>query len=410
MTNKGTKVIAFGCRLNSLEAEVIKQNVQHVGANMLIINSCCVTNEAERQLRQFIRKEKKNNPEAKIVLTGCASTTNTDTYKSMEEVDYIVPNISKLDESIWDNLDNLDAYVQDREYILPPIIENFEGKERAFVQIQNGCDQACTYCATRLARGTSISFPPEHIIKQINALKKYNEIVITGVNISSYDFEDLKLIDLVKQILKECDTPRIRFSSLDISDIDDEFINLMTSEDRIMPHFHFSLQSGDNDVLKKMARRHTREDVFEKITKIKAKRPESTFGADIITGFPTETEDMFNNSVDMVKRANICFLHVFPYSEKANTVAAKMIQVDTPIRKARAKQLRQVAKELMFDYLSTRAGDTTPALIEGGFVARADDYSRIVFEGEAEIGSIQKLKILEVNAQNILRGEICSES
>ncbi|MCV6599512.1 MAG: tRNA (N(6)-L-threonylcarbamoyladenosine(37)-C(2))-methylthiotransferase MtaB [Alphaproteobacteria bacterium] len=410
MKKGNLKVVSFGCRLNTLEGEIIKQHIKDIDFDLLVINSCGVTNEAERQLRQFIRKEKRLNPSFKVVLTGCASEINRDSYEKMPEVDYIIPAIAKLDENIWSNLDSLESYVEDMDYMLPPIIDNFTDKQRAYVQIQNGCDQACTYCATRLARGKAISFPPSYIVKQIDALKKYNEIVLTGVNISSYNYEGAKLKDLIEHVLDKCDVPRLRLSSLDIADIDDDFIQLIEKENRIMSHFHFSLQSGDNTILNKMARRHTKEEVLEKIEKIRAIRPDATFGADIITGFPTETEEMFENSVDVVRKGNIAFLHVFPYSEKQNTVAAKMKQIEKKVRKERAKRLRRVAHSLMFDYLKTRVGKTTDALIEGGFIARADDYSRIVFDGDAEVGSIQKIRILEVNINNVLRGELCSES
>jgi len=408
--NNNVRVVSFGCRLNTFEAEIIKKHVQKLGFPALIINSCGVTNEAERQLRQFIRREKKHNPEEKIILTGCASELKPEEYKKMPEVDYVIPSVAKFDEEVWYNLEILDSYVKDLDVILPPIIESFENRERAFVQIQNGCDQMCTYCATRLARGKSISFPKEHIIEQINAMSKnHKEIVLTGVNISSYNFEGKRLKHLISDILKETKVERLRLSSLDVADIDEEFIALF-KEDRIMPHIHFSIQSGDNTVLKRMLRRHTKESALEVIEKIRKVRPEATFGADIIAGFPGETEEMFENSMDFVRKGRVAFLHAFPYSEKENTAAARMKeQVEVPIRKARAKELRDLSHKVMKEYLESRIGKTTNALIEGGFIARADDYSKIVFDGDAKIGSVQKLKILDLNRNNILLGELCSK-
>lgn len=342
------EVVTFGCRINSFESEVLKEKFKD-SDNLIIVNTCAVTGEAERQCRQAVRKLRKENPDAKIVVTGCAAQVNPQKFAEMPEVDLIVGNKEKAEIEKYLNSEinektivgDIFSYDDYDKYL----ITGFEGRQRAFVQIQQGCNHRCTYCIVPFARGNNRSVPEEDIIRQIKTLlaNGFKEICLTGVDACSYQ---PSFSGLVKHILEQIpELPSLQFGSLDPAAIDDEFIALVGQYKNIYPHFHLSVQSGDNLILKRMRRRHTREDVINLCSKIRALRPEATFGADFICGFPTETEEAFNNTCKLVDEAGIDKLHVFPYSERKGTPAALMPQVDMEERRRRAKVLRSLRED-----------------------------------------------------------------
>lgn len=342
------EVVTFGCRINSFESEVLKEKFKD-SDNLIIVNTCAVTGEAERQCRQAVRKLRKEHPDAKIVVTGCAAQVNPQKFAEMPEVDLIVGNKEKAEIEKYLNSEinektivgDIFSYDDYDKYL----ITGFEGRQRAFVQIQQGCNHRCTYCIVPFARGNNRSVPEEDIIRQIKTLlaNGFKEICLTGVDACSYQ---PSFSGLVKHILEQIpELPSLQFGSLDPAAIDDEFIALVGQYKNIYPHFHLSVQSGDNLILKRMRRRHTRKDVINLCNKIRALRPEATFGADFICGFPTETEEAFNNTYKLVDEAGIDKLHVFPYSERKGTPAALMPQVDMEERRRRAKILRSLRED-----------------------------------------------------------------
>lgn len=337
------KVITLGCRMNAYESEILKEKLaEH--KDLIIINTCAVTAEAERQCRQTIRKLKRENPQARIVVTGCAVQISPQKFADMPEVNLVLGNKEKAEiikyisapiteKTIVGDIFDYDNY----DHFL---ITGFEGRQRAFVQVQQGCNHRCTYCIVPYARGANRSVPAAEVIKQIKELmaQGFKEICLTGVDVCSYE---PSFSGLVKQILQEIpDLPALQFGSLDPAAIDDEFIELVKNHTNITPHFHFSIQSGDNLVLKRMRRRHSREDVINLCAKLRNARAGSTFGADFICGFPTETDEQFQNTVKLVREAGINKLHVFPYSERPGTPAALMPQIPVEVRKERARLLR----------------------------------------------------------------------
>lgn len=342
------EVVTFGCRINSFEAEVLKEKFKNTD-NLIIVNTCAVTGEAERQCRQAVRKLRKENPEAKIIVTGCAAQINAAKFADMEEVDLVLGNKEKaelekyLDGDVTEKsiVGDIFSYDDYDHYV----ITGFEGRQRAFVQIQQGCDHRCTYCIIPFARGNNRSVPEAEIMGQIKILlaQGFKEICLTGVDACSYK---PSFSVLVKHILEQFpDLPSLQFGSLDPAAVDDDFVKLAGKYKNIYPHFHLSVQSGDNLVLKRMGRRHSREDVIELCAKIRAVCPEATFGADFICGFPTETSEAFENTCKLVQEAGIGKLHVFPYSERPGTPAARMPQIDMEERRRRAKILRELSKE-----------------------------------------------------------------
>ena len=340
------KVVSFGCRINSYEGEIFKEKLKNYD-NLIVVNTCAVTLEAERQCRQTIRKLKKENPNSKIIVTGCAAQVSTKRFSDMPEVDLVLGNkekteiekylISKEKTIVGDifSFSGYDAYM----------ITSFEGRERAFVEIQQGCDHRCTYCIIPYARGANRSVSEDKIIEQIKVLlsQGYKEICLTGIDACSYK---PSFSGLVLNILKTFpQLPSLQFGSLDPAAIDDDFIDIIKKYKNIHPHFHFSIQSGDNLILKRMGRRHSREDVINLCKKIRDVRPKATFGADFICGFPTETDENFQNTLNLVEEAGLNKLHVFPYSERPGTPASRMPQVPVNIRRKRAEELRNLRKE-----------------------------------------------------------------
>ena len=338
------EVVTLGCRINSYEAEVFKEKFKNID-NLIIVNTCAVTGEAERQCRQTIRKLRKENPEARIIVTGCAAQIAPEKLATMPEVDLILGNKEKteIEKYLSQNLNEktIVGDIMSYDGCDPYMITGFEGRHRAFVQIQQGCNHRCSYCIIPYARGKNRSVPTENILTQIRELlnQGFKEICLTGVDICSYK---PSFSTLVQTILEEIpELPSLQFGSLDPAAIDDNFIQLLPKHKNIHPYFHFSIQSGDNDVLKQMRRRHTREIVITLCAKIREARPDAVFGSDFICGFPTESDENFQNTVKLVHEAGISKLHVFPYSERPGTPAAAMKQIPVEIRKERAKILRE---------------------------------------------------------------------
>ena len=353
------KVINFGCRLNNFEGKKIEELLpkQQNEGSVIVINSCAVTNETERQVRQTIRKVKKKNPNSKVILTGCAAQISPSTYSQMEEVDLLVDNISKLKPETWINLFDASHESQFINDIFEkyddadPVLSSESLGPRESLVIQQGCNHRCTFCIIPFGRGNNRSFDPAFLIKEVqrHVSQGVKEIVLTGVDISDYGSDFNKhycMSNLILDILNKTDLERLRLSSIDCAEIDDHFDEVLINP-RVMPHLHLSLQSGDNMILKRMKRRHNAEDIKKFVSHCRNLRNEITFGADIIAGFPTETDEMFRNTYELLKNCNISHLHIFPFSPKKNTPAARMPQVEKSIIKKRALELRVLGDELV---------------------------------------------------------------
>ena len=353
------KVINFGCRLNNFEGKKIEELLpkQQNEGSVIVINSCAVTNETERQVRQTIRKVKKTNPNSKVILTGCAAQISPSTYSQMEEVDLLVDNISKLKPETWINLFDASHESQFINDIFEkyddadPVLSSESLGPRESLVIQQGCNHRCTFCIIPFGRGNNRSFDPAFLIKEVqrHVSQGVKEIVLTGVDISDYGSDFNKhycMSNLILDILNKTDLERLRLSSIDCAEIDDHFDEVLINP-RVMPHLHLSLQSGDNMILKRMKRRHNAEDIKKFVSHCRNLRNEITFGADIIAGFPTETDEMFRNTYELLKNCNISHLHIFPFSPKKNTPAARMPQVEKSIIKKRALELRVLGDELV---------------------------------------------------------------
>ncbi len=371
---KNNKIINLGCRLNIYEGEVIKNHLkQNNLTNVTVINSCAVTEEAEKKVAYEIRRAKKTNPKNKIVLTGCAAQINPAKYRDLKEVDSIVGNAEKLKSITWKKINESRTIkvgnILEEDKIVPTSIEKFEGKSRAYIEIQQGCDHRCTFCIIPYGRGNNRSVPAGEIINKIKkiVMNGYNEVVLTGVDITDYG-KDLpakpSFSNLIKRILKLVpELKQLRLSSLDCAEIDQEFWDILKNE-RLMPHFHISVQAGNNLILKRMKRRHSREMAIDFCKKVLSIRQDATFGADIITGFPTETEEMFQDSIKLVDECNLTHLHVFPYSPRENTPASLMPQVLKNVVKDRAKRLRDKGLENLKKHLKNKVGKKQFILVE----------------------------------------------
>ncbi|NBU84118.1 MAG: tRNA (N(6)-L-threonylcarbamoyladenosine(37)-C(2))-methylthiotransferase MtaB [Sphingomonadaceae bacterium] len=376
----GVEVVNFGCRLNIAEGEAIRAAAEG-SENLVIFNSCAVTSEAERQVRQAIRRTKRDNPDARIIVTGCAAETSAARFAAMAEVDEILPNAAKRDPA------RFGARLLPDPIALKPALSGSD-HARAFVEVQNGCDHDCTFCVTTLARGASRSIPAGAVVEAIQAAVKrgQQEVVLTGVDLTSYG-ADLpgapSLGHLVDRILRLVpDLPRLRLSSLDSIEIDDRLFDLITGEPRIMPHVHLSLQSGDDMILKRMKRRHSRADAVALVARLKAARPDIAIGADIIAGFPTEEEDMFAHSLALLEECDIVFGHIFPYSPRPGTAAARMPQLDRATIKARAERLRDRAKQRQASWLQSLIGTQQEVLVElDGRTGHAPNHARVEISG-----------------------------
>lgn len=409
-------IITFGCRLNIYESEVLKDQLSNAGGDVVVFNTCAVTNEAVRQARQSIRRTRRERPNAKIVVTGCAAQIDPEQFAGMAEVDRVVGNSHKATPAAFafDTLlpkvisSDIMEVTETAGHLLP----GFTDKARAFVEIQNGCDHRCTFCIIPYGRGNSRSVPAGAVIEQIKMLVGggYNEVVLTGVDLTSYG-SDLPgkptLGDLAQRILKLVpDLARLRISSIDSIEADDALVDAITGDLRVMPHLHLSLQAGDNMILKRMKRRHAREDAIAFCQSIHAKRPDVVFGADIIAGFPTETDAMFENSLALVDDCSLTYLHVFPYSAREGTPAAKMPQVDMAVRKDRAKQLRRLGNAKKAQYFASRVGQSESVLIEreeqGKKLGHTQGFAPIALETDAAVGSVTAAYVQSADATGLI--------
>jgi threonylcarbamoyladenosine tRNA methylthiotransferase MtaB len=387
------EVITFGCRLNAYESEVMKKRASDNGlGEVFIINSCAVTSESERQLRQEIRRLKRSNPDKKIIVTGCAVQVNPDKYNSMSEVYAVIGNVEKLSDEayakIYGSIEKQEekatknvSDIMEKKSLQTAIVEKFDGKVRGYLQVQAGCNHRCTFCIIPYGRGNSRSTPFQAVFEQAKNLVEngYKELVITGVDITDYGLDlpgKPSLGQLVKRVLKYLpELPRIRLSSIDVAEVDKDLMDLIANEPRFMPHLHLSLQAGDNMILKRMKRRHSREQILDFCKKVLELRPSTVFGADIIAGFPTETDEMFKNTYDLLEEiGKIIHLHIFPYSERDGTPAARMPQVDKRIRKERAAELRRLGKNLLDKHMESQIGRNISVLVESDGLGRSEDF------------------------------------
>ncbi|MGY8679057.1 tRNA (N(6)-L-threonylcarbamoyladenosine(37)-C(2))-methylthiotransferase MtaB [Bradyrhizobium sp. UFLA05-153] len=406
----GVEVVTFGCRLNAFEAEVIRREAEGAGlSDTIVINSCAVTNEAVAQARQSIRKLKRERPGSRIVVTGCAAQTQSDMFAGMAEVDRVVGNDDKMHARAWrDARAAFDVGSSDKiavsdimavKAMAPHLIDGFaSGLPRVFVQVQNGCDHRCTFCIIPFGRGNSRSVPMGAVVEQVRGLAErgHAEIVLTGVDLTSYG-ADLpgapKLGMLTKQILRHVpELKRLRISSIDSIEADSDLLDAIADDARLMPHLHLSLQSGDDMILKRMKRRHSRRDAIAFCEQVRRLRPDIALGADIIAGFPTEMEEMFARSRDLVEECGLTFLHVFPYSPRPGTPAARMPQVAGAVIKDRAKRLRAAGEAALRRRLQVEVGATRAVLIESDCQGRTEHYLPVAVAG-ARVGSVVPLRI-----------------
>lgn len=408
------EVVTFGCRLNTYESEVMRAHAKEAGLkDAIIFNTCSVTKEAERQARQAIRKARREHPDAEIIVTGCAAQLDPDTYSSMEEVDRVIGNDLKLEAESWGLKDQKKDKVLINDIMsiketAAHLVDGYEGRNRAFIQVQNGCDHRCTFCIIPFARGPSRSVPMGAIVDQTKKLVDagYNELVLTGVDVTSYG-PDLPGEPSFGQMIRRLfslvpELPRLRLSSLDPVGIDDDLWDLIANEPRLMPHLHLSLQAGDDMVLKRMKRRHLRQDVIDLCQKARSLRPDMVFGADIIAGFPTEDDDMFQNTYDLVKECNLSFLHVFPYSERPGTPAARMPKNPLAVRKERAARLRALGEELLQNNLKETVGKSVEVIVENSGIGRSEQFFEVKFDHEAHAGDLLNVKIDAVQGRFLL--------
>lgn len=399
----------LGCRLNAYETEAMKELSAQAGiSNAVVVNTCAVTAQAVRKARQEIRKLKRENPEAKLIVTGCAAQIDPKTFSEMPEVDLVIGNSEKMQPEVWQGIAH--DFVGDTEKIqvndimsvtetAGHMIDGFGTRARAYVQIQNGCDHRCTFCIIPYGRGNSRSVAAGVVVEQIKRLvgRGYNEVVLTGVDLTSWGADlpaQPQLGDLVLRILRLVpDLPRLRISSIDSIEVDPNLMQAIATELRLMPHLHLSLQAGDDMILKRMKRRHLRDDAIRFCQEARKLRPDMTFGADIIAGFPTETETMFENSLALVDECDLTWLHVFPYSPRPGTPAARMPQVNGNAIKHRAARLRTLGQTKLAEHLENQIGRSHRILIESDKMGRTEQFAEVVLHGSAKEGSIVQATI-----------------
>jgi threonylcarbamoyladenosine tRNA methylthiotransferase MtaB len=401
--NGGTEVMTFGCRLNAYESEVMRQHADAAGwQNAVIVNTCAVTSEAERQVRQAIRKLRRDRPGVRIVVTGCAAQIDPQKYSAMAEVDQVIGNAEKMQAAQYLAPSPERIVVTDIMTVRETaehLISGFEDRARAFVEIQQGCDHRCTFCIIPFGRGPNRSVPMGRIVEQIRLLvaSGFAEIVLTGVDIASYG-GDLPgrpgLGQMVRRLLAQVpDLPRLRLSSIDPVEIDADLLRLVAEEPRLMPHFHLSIQAGDDLILKRMKRRHLRADVIRLAEQLRRARPDLALGADIIAGFPTETEEMFGQSLALVDEVGLSHLHVFPFSPRPGTPAARMPQVPGDVARDRAARLRTKGEQAMRAYQDQHIGGAARVLIEKDGAGHCEHYLPVRVDGGAPDGAIVTVRI-----------------
>ncbi|KKZ88674.1 tRNA (N(6)-L-threonylcarbamoyladenosine(37)-C(2))-methylthiotransferase MtaB [Rhizobium phaseoli] len=412
----GIEVITFGCRLNTYESEVMKAQAEKAGLNnAVLVNTCAVTGEAVRQARQAIRRARRDNPHARIIVTGCAAQTEKQTFAAMPEVDAVLGNEEKLSSASYRSLPDFGVSAQEKLRVndimsvkatAPQMVRHIDGHVRAFIQVQNGCDHRCTFCIIPYGRGNSRSVPMGAVVDQARRLADsgYREIVLTGVDATSYG-GDLPgaptLALLAKTLLKQIpDIRRLRLSSIDSIEADAHLMDLIADEPRFMPHLHLSLQHGDDMILKRMKRRHLRADALRFIAEARRLRPEMSFGADMIAGFPTETEEMFDNAVRLAEEAGIAHLHVFPYSPRPGTPAARMPQLDRSLVKDRAARLRATGHRLHQSHLDGMVGTRQWLLVENNGLAHTENFT-LVAAADLRPGELVPVTITGHNGKHL---------
>jgi len=419
MTEAAPEIVTLGCRLNTLESEVMRDELAKSGAlDTVIVNTCAVTAEAERQARQTIRRLRRDRPEAKIIVTGCAAQLDPAKFADMAEVDRVVGNAEKLSATtLIGRGDDGPIHVTDISQVRETaghLVSGLDGRTRAFVLVQQGCDNTCTFCIIPAARGPNRAAPLDQIIAQVQKLAAtgHQEVVLTGVDIAAYG-QDLGLCDesgsglpaVIRAVLDAApELKRLRLSSLDPARLDDDFFELLASEPRLMAHLHLSLQAADDMVLTRMKRRHRVADITRLIARARAARPDVVFGADLIAGFPTETDAMAATTLANVQDWGLQYLHVFPYSVRPNTPAARMPQVKGDIAKARAKALRDAGDVALTHHFESLQGTIRAVLVEKDGLGRTESFAPVRFNGDAAAGTIAQVRITDHKD-----GELCGE-
>ena len=413
------KFTTLGCRLNAYETEAMRELADKAGMhNAVVVNTCAVTAEAVRQTRQTIRKLHRENPDAKVIVTGCAAQIEPETFAAMPEVDHIIGNTEKMQADSWNKLSGMDSIAPTERIQVDDImsvtetaghlIDGFGTRSRAYVQVQNGCDHRCTFCIIPYGRGNSRSVPAGVVVDQIKRLVQagYNEVVLTGVDLTSWGADlpsNPSLGNLVQRILKLVpDLPRLRISSIDSIEVDEALYDAISSDRRLMPHLHLSLQAGDDMILKRMKRRHLRAQAIEFCTEMRKRRPDLAYGADIIAGFPTETEEMFQNSLQLVEECGLTWLHVFPYSIRQGTPAAKMPQVDKATIKDRAARLRAIGDVHKTNFLNAQIDKVDNILMEKPRLGRMENFAEVVFNEDHPVGQIVSAKITGIDGDKLV--------
>ncbi len=405
MSSDKVQLVTFGCRLNAYESEVMREHARatEAGTETIIVNTCAVTAEAERQARQSIRKLRRENPNARIVVTGCAAQVDPGKFAAMPEVDQVLGNAEKMKPEIFAAPPEDRIVVADIMTVRETaehLVSGFEGRARAFVEVQTGCDHRCTFCIIPFGRGNNRSVPMGRIVDQVRALvaQGFAEVVFTGVDITAYG-GDLpgtpSLGQMARRLLAQVpELPRLRLSSLDPVEVDDDLLRLVAEEPRLMPHFHLSVQAGDDMILKRMKRRHLRDDVIRLAARLRELRGDVALGADIIAGFPTEDEAMFQRSLDLVDEAGLTHLHVFPFSARPGTPAARMPKVHGDEVKDRAARLRARGEAAMAEFLATRVGREVSVLIENEGEGFCEHYLPVRLSGPAPLGSVVRARVI----------------
>jgi threonylcarbamoyladenosine tRNA methylthiotransferase MtaB len=418
------EVVTFGCRLNAYESEVIRRNAEDAGlADAVVVNTCAVTAEAVRQARQAIRRLRRERPDARILVTGCAAQTEPETFAAMREVDRVIGNDEKMRAEAWRDTQAFlarDAFglgseekiaVNDIMAIKETaahLIDGLDGRARAFVQVQNGCDHRCTFCIIPYGRGNSRSVPMGEVVAQIRRLvgNGFREVVLTGVDLTSYGGNlpgAPRLGTLVKQVLKHVDgLERLRLSSIDSVEADHDLLDAFATDARLMPHLHLSLQHGDDLILKRMKRRHARADAIAFCDQVRRLRPDVVFGGDIIAGFPTETEEMFARSLDLVDDCGLTFLHVFPFSARPGTPAARMPQVRREVAKERARRLRQKGEAALAAHLAAQVGTRRRVLAETRQSGRTEHFTPVRLDAPIEPGVIVEVAVIGHDGRQLI--------
>ncbi len=418
------EVVTFGCRLNTYESEVIRRNAEEAGLHgAVVVNTCAVTAEAVRQARQAIRRVRRERPQARILVTGCAAQTEPDTFAAMGEVDRVIGNDEKMRAAVWRDTQAYlagDAFGLGAEEKIavndimairetaPHLIDGIDGRARAVVQVQNGCDHRCTFCIIPYGRGNSRSVPMGEVVTQIRRLvdNGFREVVLTGVDLTSYGGNlpgAPRLGALVKQILKHVDgLERLRLSSIDSVEADHDLLDAFATDARLMPHLHLSLQHGDDLILKRMKRRHARADAIAFCDQVRRLRPDVAFGGDIIAGFPTETEEMFARSLDLVDNCGLTFLHVFPFSPRPGTPAARMPQVRREVAKERARRLRQKGEAALTRHLAAQVGTRRRVLAETHQSGRTEHFTPVRLDAPIEPGVVVDVAVIGHDGRQLI--------